>query len=77
MLAEAGIPSMLKNELAWWTPGARIVGLLPFAWPEVWVNEGDWKTASEILQDLDFDHQGVFPALRVWVTYNERLIATC
>lgn len=55
MLTEAGIPSMLKNELAWWTPGARIVGLLPFAWPEVWVNDGDWETASEILQDLDFD----------------------
>jgi len=76
MLADSGIPSMLKNELVWWTPGARIVGPLAFAWPEVWVNESDWETASEVLKGIDFEHHGILRALGVWITYTRQTLAT-
>jgi hypothetical protein len=41
VLEQSGINAMLKNELAYNTAGASIVGALGFAWPEVWVNDED------------------------------------
>lgn len=56
MLDAAGIDSMLKNE-----GGSAITGNalpvpsgseLPWAWPEVWVNDEDFEVASEIAADF-------------------------
>jgi hypothetical protein len=56
VLDAAGIDSMLKNE-----GGAAITGYalpvpagseLPWAWPEVWVNDEDFEAASQIAADF-------------------------
>lgn len=56
----AGIQSMLKNE-----GGSSILGRgmplaggpeLPFAWPEVWVNDEDFETAAEIAVEFQQSH---------------------
>ena len=56
MLDAAGIDSMFKNE-----GGSAIAGYgwpvptgsaLPWAWPEVWVNEEDFELASQIVTDF-------------------------
>jgi len=56
MLTSAGIDSMFKNE-----GGSAITGnafpvpsgaALPWAWPEVWVNDEDFEVASQIAADF-------------------------
>lgn len=56
LLEAEGIPSLLKNE-----GGSSIVGQgfpmfdapeLPWAWPEVWVNDEDYETATLIAEDF-------------------------
>lgn len=60
LLDVASIQSMLKNE-----GGSSILGRgmplaggpkLPFAWPEVWVNDEDYETASEIADEFQQSH---------------------
>jgi hypothetical protein len=57
ILESEGIRSMLKNELG---SGMAGYGLplpgapsLPWAWPEVWVNDEDFDAASRIASDFD------------------------
>jgi hypothetical protein len=56
VLDAAGIDSMLKNE-----GGSAVTGNalpvpagseLPWAWPEVWVNDEDFETASQIVAEF-------------------------
>lgn len=56
MLDAAGIESMFKNE-----GGSHVAGTgfpvpagseLPWAWPEVWVNDEDFEVALEIASDF-------------------------
>lgn len=42
---------MLRNEFVSRTAGVGFTGGLPFAWPEVWVNDEDFDTARECLQN--------------------------
>ena len=62
MLEAAGIESMFKNE-----GGSAMTGNalpvpggaeLPWAWPEVWVNDEDFETAAEIAADFQRQNEG-------------------
>lgn len=61
MLDAYGIMSALKNE-----GGSAITGNalpvpsgseLPWAWPEVWVNDEDFEAASQIAADFQRGHE--------------------
>ena len=61
MLDAGGIVSMLKNE-----GGSAVTGNalpvpsgseLPWAWPEVWVNDEDFEVASQIAADYQRSHE--------------------
>lgn len=51
ILEDSGIDVMLKNEYACNTAGASIVGMLDFAWPEVWVIDEDAQAAVECIKN--------------------------
>ena len=62
VLEVEGIESMIKNELG---SNAAGYGLpvpdfpsLPWAWPEVWVNDEDIERATEIAADFDETQPG-------------------
>ena len=54
MLEAAGIPAIIRNELGSAVAGYSIPTLdnpsLPWAWPEVWVSDGDYERAIELIQ---------------------------
>ena len=55
LLAAEDIPSILKNEGGSSVTGNSLPipgGECAWAWPEVWVNDGDFETASEIAADF-------------------------
>jgi len=52
-LEGVGIPTMLKNEYTTRTAGVGPFGGLPFAWPEVWVNDADYELAVSTLKESD------------------------
>ena len=60
LLAAEKIPSMIKNE-----SGSSITGnSLPvpggecaWAWPEVWINSGDFEVASQIAAEFQKSHE--------------------
>lgn len=58
LLHGSGVQTMLKNEYTSRTAGAGPVGGLPFAWPEVWVNDKEFEHAQTSLKDagLSFLH---------------------
>jgi hypothetical protein len=56
MLDAAGIDSMFKNESGSAATGNALPvpsgSELPWAWPEVWVNDEDFELASQIAADF-------------------------
>lgn len=60
LLEGIGIFTMLKNEYTTRTAGVGPFGGLPFAWPEVWVNDEDYVHAVTSLQEsgMSFIQQG-------------------
>jgi len=62
LLEAEGIESMIKNER-----GSAMAGIgypvpnvpsVPFAWPEVWVNDDDFEKAVEIASRFQREQQG-------------------
>ena len=54
LLDSNGIRSMIKNEHGS-TPAGDPVPFMPslaYAWPEVWVNDGDFARASDLIKDM-------------------------
>ncbi len=49
-----GVQTMLKNECTSRTAGVGMLGGLPFAWPEVWVNDEDYEEAVAGLKESGF-----------------------